>query len=478
MSCLPLVFLVAFISCAVHVFGDATLSGASQISLLSATAVCLGLGLVLRLVTWRDVQFHISQKIGGIGEAVFVLLLIGALSGAWMVSGIVPMFIYYGMELMNPQWFLITACLVCAMVSVMTGSSWTTIATMGVAILGIGRAMGFSDGWIAGAIISGAYFGDKVSPLSDTTVLASSTVGVPLFTHIRYMMFTTIPTFLVALVIYLIVGLRHDGMDSTQIVLVQDALQHTFHLSLWLFLVPVLTILLIAKRVPSLVVLFLATLLGVVASILFQSELLIQIAGDTFSGAAQIFRGAMIQVFGATDIDTGLSTLNDLVATRGMSGMMDTIWLILCATLFGAAMTATRMVDSIIRCVLRLVRGTASLVASSAFSGIFLNIVCADQYLSIVLTANMFHKLYQDSGHEDRLLSRTCEDSATVTSVLIPWNTCGMTQSTVLGVSTLCYAPYCFFCYLSPLTTILVAALGWKIVRNPVCGQMNENEMV
>ena len=458
LSCVPLALLVALIACVVSIFGDETLSGASQLALLVATASCVCIGITRRLITWKDFEQAVSDKVGGVSSAIIILLLIGALGGAWMVSGVVPTIIYYGMEIMSPKWFLVSACLICSLVSVLTGSSWTTIATIGVALMGIGKALGFSEAWIAGAVISGAYFGDKMSPMSDTTVLASSTVGTPLFTHIRYMLYTTVPTFLITLAIYTFVGLGQGEMVTSHVATVQHGLQQTFFISPWLILVPALTFVLILMRLPSMVVLFLATLLGVVAAVWCQTHLLDQVAGTVHEGIAQRIRGAFIIVYGSTDLDTGMAELNDLVATRGMAGMLNTIWIILCAMAFGAAMTATRMLESIMQALLRLVRGTISLVASTAFSGMFLNIVSADQYLSIILTATMFGDTYKKNGYESRLLSRTCEDSATVTSVLIPWNTCGMTQASVLGVSTLVYAPYCFFCYLSPIVTILMSA--------------------
>ena len=458
LSCVPLALLVALIACVVSIFGDETLAGASQLALLVATASCVSIGIVTNLISWNDFERAVSDKVGGVSSAIIILLLIGALGGAWMVSGVVPTIIYYGMEIMSPKWFLVSACLICSLVSVLTGSSWTTIATIGVALMGIGKALGFSEAWIAGAVISGAYFGDKMSPMSDTTVLASSTVGTPLFTHIRYMLYTTVPTYFITLTIFTVVGLGQGEIVTSHVATVQHGLQQTFIISPWLILVPVLTFVLILMRLPSMVVLFLATLLGVVAAVLCQTHLLDQVAGITHEGIAQRIRGAFIIVYGSTDLDTGMPELNDLVATKGMAGMLNTIWIILCAMAFGAAMTATRMLDSIMQALLRLVRGTVSLVASTAFSGMFLNIVSADQYLSIILTATMFGDTYKKNGYESRLLSRTCEDSATVTSVLIPWNTCGMTQASVLGVSTLVYAPYCFFCYLSPIVTILVAA--------------------
>ena len=458
LSCVPLALLVALVALVVSIFGDETLAGASQMALLVATAFCVSIGIASRLITWDDFERAISNKVGGVSSAIIILLLIGALGGAWMVSGVVPTIIYYGMEMMSPKWFLVSACLISALVSVLTGSSWTTVATIGIALMGIGKALGFWEAWIAGAVISGAYFGDKVSPMSDTTVLASSTVGTPLFTHIRYMLYTTVPTFLITLAVFTVVGLGQGDAVTSHVAMVQHALQQTFCISPWLIVVPVLTFILIMMRLPSMVVLFLATLLGVVAAVWCQTHLLDAIAGNAHEGLAQRVRGAFIIVYGSTDLDTGVPDLNALVATRGMAGMLNTIWIILCAMAFGAAMTATRMLDSIMQALLRLVKGTVSLVASTAFSGIFLNTICADQYLSIILTATMFGDTYKKNGYESRLLSRTCEDSATVTSVLIPWNTCGMTQASVLGVSTLVYAPYCFFCYLSPIMTILAAA--------------------
>ncbi len=462
-ACVPLVILVALIACVVAIFRDDALSGASQIALLIATATCVCIGIGLKYIKWNDFENAICEKVSGIAPAIVILLLIGALGGSWMVSGVVPLLIYHGMNILHPTWFLLSACVICAVVSVVTGSSWTTIATIGIALIGIGKAQGFDEGWIAGAIISGAYFGDKISPLSDTTVLASSTVGTPLFTHIRYMLYTTVPTFIITLIVFALVGFLHDPQGDSDVVEVQQALSRTFNLSPWLLLVPVITALMIARRMLSIPVLFLATVVACFAAVIFQGNLLDMIAGDDYSGIARRFKGVMIIVYGSTSLDTGVESLNDLVATRGMGGMMGTIWLILCATVFGAAMTVTRMIDSIMQGVLRLVRGTVSLVASTAFVGFFFNIVTADQYLSIILTGNMFHGTYKKLGLQSKVLSRATEDSVTVTSVLVPWNTCGMTQSSVLGVSTLVYLPYCFFNYLSPLMTVLVAALDRNI---------------
>ncbi|MCF0198674.1 MAG: sodium:proton antiporter [Bacteroidaceae bacterium] len=459
-ACVPLVFLVAFIACVVAVFGDETLLGASQLALLCAAALSVALGLLTRRITWHDFEEAIKEKVGGVSQALYILLLIGALGGSWMVSGVVPMCIYYGLDILAPAWFLPCACVLCAIVSVLTGSSWTTIATIGVALMGIGQAIGMPVGWSAGAIISGAYFGDKISPLSDTTVLASSTVGVPLFTHIRFMLYTTIPTFLIALSVFSLAGLAMATDTVNSVMAMQQAIDHTFVLSPWLLLVPLFTAIMIVRRWPTIPILFGGILAACAMALIFQGELLDQVAGEMQSSLlVHRFRGLMIMCYGNTNIDTGFESLNTLVATHGMRGMLGTIWLVMCAMLFGAAMTVTGMVESIMKQVLRAVKGAISLVASTAFVGALLNVIMADQYLCIILSGSMFKETYETHGLENKWLSRAVEDSATVTSVLIPWNTCGMTQSSVLGVSTLLYAPYCVFCYLSPLVTIIAAII-------------------
>ncbi len=460
MSYIPFLVLIALITCCVAAFGNATLDGASQVSILVASAVSVLIGHFAKRLTWDDLEREMAAKISSCTPAIIILLLIGAIGGTWMVSGIVPTMIYYGMQILHPEVFLVSSSLLCAMVSLMIGSSWTTVATIGVALMGIGKAHGFDDGWIAGSIITGAYFGDKLSPLSDTTVLASSVSGVPLFTHIRYMMFTTVPTFLVSLSIFLVAGLTMDVQGRGNVVEFMEGLRQTFVISPWLLIVPVLTGVMIARRWPSMVVLFLAILLAVVVGLVVQPELVRSISGDI-----GLYKGMMQVCYGSTFIDTGVPTLNELVQTSGMAGMMPTIWLIICAQTFGAALTATGQLRDLMRLVLRFVKGTASLIASTVGTALFCNVALADQYLSIMLSSQMFKDTYKQHGYEARLLSRSCEDGATVTSVLVPWNTCGLTQSTVLGVATLTYLPYCFFNILSPLTSIVVAAIGWKIVR-------------
>ena len=466
MSFIPFLVLIALITCCVAVFGNATLDGASQVSLLVASSVSVLVGHFAKRLTWDDLEREITNKIASCTPAIIILLLIGAIGGTWMVSGIVPTMIYYGMQIIRPEVFFVSSSLLCALVSLMIGSSWTTVATIGVALMGIGKAHGFDDGWIAGSIITGAYFGDKLSPLSDTTVLASSVSGTPLFTHIRYMLYTTVPTFCLSLIIFLIAGLTMNVSGQGNVAEFMDGLQRTFVISPWLLVVPVLTGVMIARRWPSMVVLFLAILLAALVGLMAQPTLIHQISGEEGGGLIASYKGMMQVCYGSTNIETGVPMLNDLVGTSGMSGMMPTIWLIICAQTFGGALTATGQLQDLMRIVLRWVRGAASLVASTVGTALFCNIALADQYLSIMLSSQMFKDSYLKRGYESRLLSRSCEDGATVTSVLVPWNTCGLTQSTVLGVATLTYLPYCFFNYLSPLMSVFSASIGWKIHRN------------
>ena len=465
LSLIPILVLVALLFVTIRTFGSDALSGGSQVVLLTATALCCVIAMTYSRVSWQTLEHATVNNITGVATALLILLIIGALSGSWMISGVVPTLIYYGMQIIHPNFFLTSTCLICAIVSVMTGSSWTTIATIGIALLGIGQAQGFEEGWIAGAIISGAYFGDKISPLSDTTVLASSVTGTPLFKHVRYMLITTVPSLLIALIIFTVAGLTHEATAGDQIAQYAAGLSQTFHISLWLLLVPFITGILIAKKVPSLITLFVSAAMAGICALIFQPHLLHEIAGAETNGLQSAFKGLLITFYGSTSVETGNAALNDLVATRGMGGMMSTIWLILCAMCFGGAMTASGMLQSLTSVFLRFMNRTVGLVASTVASGLSMNICTADQYISIILTGNMFKDIYKQKGYESCLLSRTVEDSTTVTSVLVPWNSCGMTQATILGVPTLTYLPYCFFNLVSPFMSILIAALGYKITK-------------
>ena len=468
---IPVAVLIGFLALVISLFGSDSLSGGSQIALLMGMAVCVCLSMAVYRVPWSTFEKQIKSTIGEVSITLLILLCVGMLARSWIISGIVPTMIYYGIQIMSPQFFLFSSSIICALVSVLSGSSWTTIATIGVALLGIGHALGVSEAWTAGAIISGAYFGDKMSPLSDTTILASSATGTDLFTHIRYMMYTTMPTFVITILIFLIARLGKGSGVDLQVGEYTEGLARTFNISLWTLLVPLFTGVLIARRVPSLIVLFLSSMMAGIVALILQPHILCEIAeGEALSGNSApsfttMVRGLAITFYGSTAVETGSPSLNELISTSGMAGMLNTIWLILCAMCFGAAMVASRMIDSITGVILRFVRNRVSMVSSTVGTGIFLNLTTGDQFISIVLTADIYKDVFRKEGYESRLLSRTTEDAATVTSVLIPWNTCGMTQSTVLGVSTFTYLPYCFFNLLSPLMSIVVAAIGWKIKK-------------
>ena len=459
-SVVPLAVLIALIVLVVRLFPDDALSGASQVALMIATAVCVALSMTLYKVKWDVFESMIKKTVGDAGVSILILLLIGMMSATWMISGVVPTLIYYGVQFMSPTFFLPCACVIASFISVMTGTSWTTIATIGVALMGIGDALGIPSPYTAGAIISGAYFGDKMSPMSDTTVLASSMAGADLFTHIRYMLFTTVPSISLSLILYLVIGLWYDG-KTVEIQQYLTGLEHGFNISLWTLLVPAFTGYLIYRKTPSLITLLLSALSACVCALVLQPEVLVKIAGETAMTAKSLFMGIMVTCYTKTQVDTGYEAINELVSTRGMAGMLDTIWLILCAMCFGSCMVASNMLHSITHVLLKSIRNTVSLVCSTVLSGVLLNLVMGDQFLSIIMNASIYKDEYAERGYKPELLSRSTEDSATVTSVLVPWTACGMTQSTVLGIPTIVYLPFCFFNIISPIMSCLVAALGF-----------------
>ena len=432
LSLIPLGVLVVFLALAIHLFGGDAIMGGSQFSLLTASAVCAALAIWRYGRSWQQLEDAIVENMHSATPAIIILLLIGAIAGTWMASGVIPTMIYYGLKILHPSIFLLASCVICAVISLLTGSSWTTVATIGVALMGIGRALGFEDGWIAGAIISGAYFGDKISLMSDTTVLASSTARVPIFTHIKYMLLTTVPSMAIALAVFGAAGFVAAPDD--------------------------------AIGVQSIVTLFASVAIASMAMVAFQPDIVEHIAGAAEAWLAP-FKAMILSATTDTAVETGDPLLNDLVATRGMSGMLDTVWLIICAMCFGGVMYGSGMLLAISRLFLRMAHRTVSVVGATVSSGVFFNLVTGDQYISIILTGNLFRNLYDKRGLERRLLSRSMEDSATVTSVLIPWNSCGMTQSTVLGVATLTYLPYCIFNIVSPFMSVIAAAIGYRIYK-------------
>lgn len=465
MSLLPLAVLVIFLALTINLFGGDAIAGGSQLSLLTASAVCTAMAIGVYRCRWQQLEDAIVQNMRSATPALIILLLIGAIAGTWMASGIIPTLIYYGLKILHPSIFLPASCIICAVISLLTGSSWTTIATIGVALMGIGRALGFEDGWIAGAIISGAYFGDKISLMSDTTVLASSTAEVPLFKHIQYMMITTTPSLIIALIVFTISGLSASPASAADTAMIETALQSTFNITPWLLIVPVLTAVLISRRLPAIVTLFASAAMAAIAMVIAQSDILMSIVGEGSLDFMSSLKAVILAATTDTAVETGNALLNELVATSGMGGMMNTIWLIICAMCFGGVMYGSGMLSAISQIFVRIARRTVSVVGSTVCSGIFFNLTTGDQYISIILTGNLFRQLYDDSNLERRLMSRSIEDSATITSVLIPWNSCGMAQSTVLGVATLTYLPYCIFNLASPLMSIIVAAMGYKIYK-------------
>ena len=459
---LPIVFLISLLSLNVYYYGDDALSGANQITLLLSGAFCSFLAII-RGTPWSKILEGIRSSISDTLPALLILLLIGALAGTWLISGIVPAMIYYGLQIVNPTYFLIAACIVSAIISLVTGSSWSTIATIGVALLGIGKAIGMSEAMVAGAIISGAYFGDKMSPLSDTTNLAPAMAGVDLFTHIRYMSYTTIPSICITLIIFLFLGLNLDTQTSADdISTIQNAINSKFNISIWLFSVPAIVIGLIIKKTPAIPALFIGTILGGIAAVVFQTEIITELGGSNnyFQNSFTVIMDAMAR---DVSIVTDNSMINELLSTGGMNGMLNTVWLILCAMCFGGSMEASGFLNKLSTSFMKMATNTASLVATTTGTCVFFNLTASDQYLSIIVPGKMFSESYKKNGLAPENLSRTLEDSGTVTSVLIPWNTCGATQASVLDVSTLTYLPFCFFNIISPFMTMIYAIIGIKI---------------
>jgi NhaC family Na+:H+ antiporter len=464
-SFFPIIVLVGLLIVnVILVYGDDALGGANQLALLFSAAVA---GIIAKVngYNWKEIIRGITSSITSALPALIILLLIGALAGTWMLSGVVPAMIYYGLDILNPTIFLFASCLICSIVSVATGSSWTTVATVGIALVGIGDVLGFEKGIIAGAIISGAYFGDKMSPLSDTTNLAPAMAGTDLITHIKFMALTTIPSIVISLIIFLVLGFFYnvDG-EVGQVTVLQTAIVSKFNITPWLFLVPIIVIGLIIKKVPAIPALFIGILLGGVFAIIFQPNLLISLTGET-----NFIKASYKAVIDAMSTDIAVVTeneiVNELLTSGGMSGMLNTIWLIICAMTFGGVMENSGMLKRITQSIIGLAKTTGSLIATTASSCIVFNVTASDQYLAIVVPGRMFAEEYKERGLHPKVLSRTLEDSGTVTSALIPWNTCGAYHSGVLGIATGDYFMYCFFNLISPVMTMLFGFLGIKIAK-------------
>ena len=464
-SIIPITFLIILLAFNVYLWGDSTLDGSNQIALLAAGALAAAIGVRLGF-SWVEMREQIVKTIDSAMPAIIILLLIGALSGTWLISGVVPALIYYGLDILHPNIFLFAAVIISMVVSLATGSSWSTIATIGVALLGIGDAMGIDKPIVAGAIISGAYFGDKMSPLSDTTNLAPAMAGTDLFTHIRYMMFTTVPSMSIALIMFLVIGFNYNfGTNGSDVESVQTAIAHTFNISPWLFLVPAILFFIIIKKVPPLPSLAAGVLLGGIFAVIFQPQIIESLSGINDNYAKAAYTAVMEAMYGNVSIVTEDAEMNDLFSTGGMAGMLNTIWLILSAMIFGGIMQATGMLVKITESVIKLVKSDGSLITSTAITSIFFNVTASDQYIAIVVPGKMYSEAYKKRGLKPEVLSRTLEDAGTVTSVLIPWNTGGATQAKVLGVATGDYLPYAFFNLISPVMTVIFAYFNIKIRR-------------
>lgn len=472
---LPILILIILLSINVITFENA-IGGPNQIALIFAGTIASILG-VFYGCKWQKIIEGISNSIKSVVPAIIMLLLIGALSGTWLISGVIPTMIYYGLQILNPKIFLFATAIITAIVSLSTGSSWSTIATVGIALLAIGTAIGLPIGLIGGAIISGAYFGDKMSPLSETTNMAAAISGVDLFDHIKYMMLTTIPSFLITIIIFLIIGFNFDtDISSQQINQANEVIANKFTVSLWLFLVPIFVIVMIIKKISAIPALLFGTILGAIFAIIFQPSIVIEISGMSSASISSYYIGIVNSMIGDVNFNAVNTTINDifniaiadrsdLLKSGGMYGMLNTLLLIFSAMVFSGSIEATGLLNRVAYPIVKYAKSTGSLIASTATTCIFFNLTTSDQYMSVVVPGRMYSKTYEEKKLAPENLSRTLEDSGTVTSVLIPWNSCGATQSAVLGVATLAYLPFCFFNLISPLMTLVYGYFGIKIKK-------------
>ena len=467
LSLVPVLVLIFLLMVGVSIFGDELTGGPSQIAIFGAAVVTCLIGLYALKVPWSEFEEQVGNNLKATSAAIIILLSIGALTATWMLSGIVPTMIWYGLKLIHPRIFIVLSFLLCAVVSLLAGSSWTTVGTIGVALFGAGSFIGIPSGWLAGAIISGAYLGDKVSPLSDTTNLSASIAGVNLYTHVRYTLLTTLPALVICLLVYGIVGFVVPVSSAVEIDQQLVALQQTFHISPWFLLVPVLTIVMIFKKVPALVTLFVSALAGGILAFFAQPQIIDQVVDPAVGGFSRFFGSIMKMMSSPVTIDAGDPLISRLASTSGMSGMVNTVWIIIAVMLFGGCLSACGMVETITRAIIARVRRTGGLVTATILSCIFCNLTLSDQFMAILLPGNMFRDVYKRFGLAPEVLSRTLEDSGTVSSVLIPWNTCAVVQSSVLGVATMAYFPFAIFCFITPLIAIAHAVFNIKIHKLP-----------
>ena len=463
---LPLIFLVTLLSfnlyANVFIYDADPLAGSSQFILILSGAFAALIGHRYN-VSYKDVINSISNSIKSVTPALIILLWVGALAGTWMISGIIPSMVYYGLKILDPNIFLPACIIICSIISVATGSSWTTSATVGIALVGIGKALEIPAGMVGGAVIAGAYFGDKLSPLSDTTNLAAAVSKVDLFKHIKYLTYTTIPSISITLIVFIILGINQSSSGVTDNSFLINTIENTFNISLILFIVPIIVLIMIVKKTPPIKALTVGTLLGALFAILFQPQIINELSDSSNSSIIASYKVLIETITSDVSITTESEILNELFSTGGMIGMLNTIFLVMATMIFGGSMDAIGAIKSISKALLNLADNIFKLFASTVASCLALNLTASDQYLSIVVSGKMFEKAFEDKGLAPENLSRTLEDSATVTSALIPWNSCGAYHSSVLGVSVGEYFIYAIFNWISPFMTLIYAALRIKI---------------
>ncbi|HUF48076.1 MAG TPA: Na+/H+ antiporter NhaC [Vicinamibacterales bacterium] len=464
----PVVALVGLLAASVIFFGDGSSGGPNQIALIVAATVAGTLGVSLGY-SWKELQQGIVSGISLAMGAMLILLVVGALIGAWILAGVVPTMIYYGLLILTPAVFFPSACVLCALVATATGSSWTTAGTVGVALIGVAAAQDLNLGLAAGAVISGAYFGDKMSPLSDTTNLAPAMAGSELFTHIRHMVWTTVPSMALALLLFTVIGLNVGApRDTAAVDEILAALRTSFVIGPHLLLPMVLVLVLVVRRMPALPALLIGTGVGCLVAMVFQVEAVTTYAASPDLPAwAVLVKGAWMSLFDGYQLESGSAALDELLSRGGMGSMLTTVWLILSAMTFGAVMETTGMLQRIAEAILGTVRGTGSLIAATLGTAIGMNIIASDQYIAIVLPGRMYRAEFERRGLAPENLSRTLEDAGTLTSPLVPWNTCGAFMAQTLGVPTLTYLPYAFLNLLNPVVAAVYGFTGFTIRRLP-----------
>ena len=461
-SLIPLIILILLLAYNVFVFGDDALSGSNQFILLIGASIAATVGFYYN-VSYKEMLVKVADNFQSVAGAILILLFVGALAGTWLASGVIPAMIYYGLKILHPTIFLPSCIIICAIISIATGSSWTTSATVGIALIGIGKALGLPPGMIAGAVISGAYFGDKLSPLSDTTNLAPAMSGGDLFTHIKYMTLTTFPSIIITIIVFIMLGFFQEQKGAADILTLLNQIELKFNINYWLFIVPAFVIFLISRKTPPLIALLAGTILGAIFALIFQPDIVLALSGEKTYNFSSAYKGILNAISVSSQIETENKLLYDLFSSGGMKGMLDTIWLIICAMVFGGVMEAIGALSSITNTLLNWAKNTFQLFASTVATCLTINLTASDQYLAIVIPGKMFSKAYKDRNLAPENLSRTLEDSGTVTSALIPWNTCGAYQSSVLNVGVSEYFIYAVFNWISPFMTLLYALLKIKI---------------